>query len=174
MLARWIERHARLTAVLAVLIVAPLAAWATAQYIGGDLTLEGPVTVTTDVIVGDDGTFAGDVEVDGNTTLGNNAGADAIALTGVLTQSGTATYGGAATFSSTVTVSGAATASSTLTCAKGVTITPEATALPDTATVESYGDGVILITAGGGSLCVWDDSNKTFQVFTTDGTKDAN
>ena len=173
MLARWIERHAGLTAVLALLIVAPLLAWA-AQGIDDAITFEGPVTVTTDVIVGDDLSATGDFVGHGNATLGDNATADAITLTGVLTQSGVATHGGAATFSSSVTINGAATTASTLTCAKGVTITPLASTVPDTADAESYGDGCLLVTASGGSLLIWDDTTKTFGVFATDGTKDAN
>jgi hypothetical protein len=104
MLARWIERHAGLTAVLVLLIVAPVVAWATAQYIGGAFTMEGPVTVTTDIIVGDDLSATGDITGLGNTVLGNNATADNITLTGVFAQTGVAT------FSSTVGVTGVLTA----------------------------------------------------------------
>ena len=103
MLARWIERHAGLTAVLVLLIVAPLLVWAS-QEIEGAILFGGPVTVTTDIIVGDDVSVVGDLEADGNVVLGNNATADAITLTGVFSQTG------AATFSSTVAVTGAITA----------------------------------------------------------------
>ena len=104
MLARWIERHAGLTAVLVLLIVTPLLVWAS-QELQGAILLGGPVTVTTDVIVLDDLSAVGDLDVDGNAVLGNNATADAITLTGVFSQTG------AATFSSTVGITGVLTAS---------------------------------------------------------------
>jgi hypothetical protein len=108
MLARWIERHAGLTAVLVLLIVAPLVVWA-AQEIEGAITLGGPVTVTTDIIVGDDASVTGDITGLGNAVLGNNATADAITLTGVFGHTGVAT------FSSTVGVTGVLTATGGLT-----------------------------------------------------------
>ena len=74
MLARWIENHIKVLAVLVLLIVAPLLVWAS-QRIEGAITYVGPITVETDIIVLDDASVTGDITGLGNTVLGDNASA---------------------------------------------------------------------------------------------------
>ena len=113
MLARWIENHIKVLAVLALLIVAPLLVWAS-QRIEGAITYEGPITVETDIIVLDDLSAVGDITGLGNEVLGNDAEADAITLTGVTTVTGATTITGATDITGTLAVSGATTFSSTI------------------------------------------------------------
>ena len=101
MLARIIERHAGKVVALLTICVAVfgwvvytnVVAWAaSSQFIDGAFRLGGPVTITTDLNVKQDISGTLDLQINGDTQLGDSTANDAVTVDAALAQNGEAVF----------------------------------------------------------------------------------